>query len=491
MSKETKSVIFLAYANDRADPANYLRNLVTEVRNIRHLLEDKVGGVYEIVSRGNANLEDILRVFDQYGERIEVFHFAGHADSWQLMLEDAAGHAQAAGAAGLNELLLGQKKLRLVFLNGCTTWQQAADLAEKGELAVIATSRSINDQAAAIFSGRFYERLADGSSVAIAFEAAQTKVHIQMGQGRSLYWEAQQEEELEFPWQLYGRHTDWRLALPGVKKRSGRLLHLMCDRDPQAESFLDRFESLLSREAGDPQYYFIHGPRGERHKSLVRRFREIEIRHHLGRMPAGSGVLVDFYDVPFWPTTGDLDMRKRNLKRSIARSRELPGIVGSKWESPALMALLAQRGNLVVFQHQLAAEKWDSTTFRLLEWYIHDFWMAGSEGASFHFLLFVNIVYPEKWGSFLRRFLGLATSRQDIWEDMQALKRKTPENCTILAELQPITPEDVAAWVDTYFPDNMQHLPGTIFDKQKRLPMKVVETQLKLAIERLERGELL
>ncbi|GAB4115710.1 MAG: hypothetical protein OHK0057_26780 [Thermoflexibacter sp.] len=83
-------VIFLAFANDKVDNARYLRNIPAEHNGIRKALQEaEKQGLCEIVERSNASIEQIIDVFQdsRYRYRIAIFHFGGHADGYQLLLE--------------------------------------------------------------------------------------------------------------------------------------------------------------------------------------------------------------------------------------------------------------------------------------------------------------------------------------------------------------------------------------------------------------------
>lgn len=132
-SENTKPVIFLAFANanEREDKARYLRNLPEEARNIRDALDyANRKGLCEIVERSNATLQDILDVFQDplYSNRIAIFHYGGHSNGYQLLLESEKGLTTAAYAGGLAAFLGQQDELQLVFLNGCATQKQAQGL---------------------------------------------------------------------------------------------------------------------------------------------------------------------------------------------------------------------------------------------------------------------------------------------------------------------------------------------------------------------------
>lgn len=208
-------VIFLAFANDRDDTVNYLRNLPEEARHIREPLQRaRRDGLCELVEVANATADDIFRVFQdpENRDRIAVFHFGGHANGYQLLLESADGSPQLADAGGLATFFGQQRALDLVFLNGCSTQQQVQGLLNANVSAVIATSRAIDDQVAMQFSRLFYQGLAGGASIRTAYNEAEAAVQTARGgNARGLYYhhasrQMPSEDAARWPWDLYFRN---------------------------------------------------------------------------------------------------------------------------------------------------------------------------------------------------------------------------------------------------------------------------------------------
>ncbi|MDI9418460.1 MAG: CHAT domain-containing protein [Euryarchaeota archaeon] len=190
-SEAEKPAILLAFANKYDDQASYLRNLPEEARNIREILENaKRDGLCDYKEIPNATLKEILDVFQDplYKDRIAIFHYAGHANSYQLMLESPEGRTTAAYAGGLASFLGQQIHLQLVFLNGCATQRQVQGLLDANVSAVISTSRAIDDRVAAKFATRFYKGLAGGSSIRRAYNEAGAELKTAHGDdSRNLY----------------------------------------------------------------------------------------------------------------------------------------------------------------------------------------------------------------------------------------------------------------------------------------------------------------
>jgi WD40 repeat protein len=208
-----KPVVFLAFANDLVDGAAYLRNLATELRGIRKALKEaKNEGLCEVVELSNAAIEDILDVFqdDTYKNRIAIFHYGGHANGYQLLLQSLEGGPAPAHREGLAAFLGRQEGLKFVFLNGCSTRQYALGLTQAGIPAVAGTSQSINDEVAKNLAIRFYYGIANGASLEKAWLDAEDYIKTQKGTAnfRALYWPGKEEIENRFPWDIFYKEKE-------------------------------------------------------------------------------------------------------------------------------------------------------------------------------------------------------------------------------------------------------------------------------------------
>lgn len=206
--RTTKPVILLAFANSSANP---LPNLATECNRLTAILEAAAKkGICELVVRPYATVDQLLGIFEQTDLRghMAVFHYAGHADSYRLLLEGADGQPALAHAGGLAALLRYQHGLQLVFLNGCSTQAQAQELLAASVNVVIATSLAIDDQVATAFAAHFYTALANLESIEVAFGKAQAAVQTTHGsETRHLYLVGAPPTVTtdRWPWALYQR----------------------------------------------------------------------------------------------------------------------------------------------------------------------------------------------------------------------------------------------------------------------------------------------
>lgn len=182
MPSTSKPVIFLAFANDRQDGARYLRNLPEEKRRLLERLEQaEEAGLCELVVKTNITVKELLDVFQEYRDRIAIFHFAGHAHPKTLYLETKEGTPALVNAATLSHFLSNQPGIRLVFLNGCSTEKQVEHLIASGIEAVIATSQEIIDEVASHFADRFYYAIANGATLESAYNEAVEATKLESG----------------------------------------------------------------------------------------------------------------------------------------------------------------------------------------------------------------------------------------------------------------------------------------------------------------------
>jgi hypothetical protein len=199
-------VIFFAYANEREERGRYLRHLPNELKRTRHALASAKREVLcELVERPNVTAEEIFEVLQDPAYRgcIAVFHFGGHANSYELLLETAERGSQPIFASGLASFLGQQRSLQLVFLNACSTQPQVEELLNANVPAVIATSRTIDDEVATDFAGHFYTELAGGATIEAAYHRAEAAVKTVKGTSpRALYWDEQTADD-RWPWGLY------------------------------------------------------------------------------------------------------------------------------------------------------------------------------------------------------------------------------------------------------------------------------------------------
>ena len=214
MSAKKLPIILLAFANEQEDEHAYLRKLNIEQRELRktlNKLEDDDKAEVEILH--GVTVKDLFDFFqhEKNRGRVAIFHYAGHANSFQFLMESEDGSNQSAHGEGIISFLNKQEGLKLVVLNGCSTEGHALQLAE-GDIATIATSNSIDDQVATDFAIRFYSGLVNDIELMQAFDEAADYIKTLKGSAnmRDLYWDGLPAEETPntVPWHIY-EPTKW------------------------------------------------------------------------------------------------------------------------------------------------------------------------------------------------------------------------------------------------------------------------------------------
>lgn len=246
-----KSVIFLAFANDKVDNARYLRKLPAELSGIRQALQEaEKQELCEVILLPNATIQEIFDTFQdtRYRDRIAIFHYGGHADGYKLLLETLPTvENQIAHGEGLVSFFAKQKGLQLVFFNGCSTHQQAQELAQAGIPAVIGTDSKIDDEVATRLAIRFYRGIGQLLTLQSAWEEAKDEITTTHGGNpRGLYHKEEKAEmKNELPWGLWvnGQGGGWKLIK--VRQETPTFQPIFLTQPPfQSPVFIGREEEL-------------------------------------------------------------------------------------------------------------------------------------------------------------------------------------------------------------------------------------------------------
>jgi len=169
-----------------------------------------------------ATRERIAQYLTGFRDDIVLFHYSGHAGRDALWTRE-----EASRAGGIAQLLGQCPKLKVVFLNGCSTEGQVKALMGAGIPAVITTSAPVDDRTATTFAIRFYQALSSEANLETAFKLAKgdalalnANLDIPLKRGFEL-----PDEKSEKPvWGFFvqpGRDNllDWRLPQKGIERQ--------------------------------------------------------------------------------------------------------------------------------------------------------------------------------------------------------------------------------------------------------------------------------
>ena len=303
----TRPVILTAFSNVQNDPLPRLVEEMNEVANIlRRADRDELIQHVALSVPDGRNLLDTIR---DYREKIEIFHYGGHARDQILVLND--GQSIVEGIAGMFEnLKLVRSPLKLVFLNGCATRKQVQVFFNAGVEAVIATKADVNDNLAKIFAVSFYTSLfKNGADLEQAFHDAVKAVkavhaapfieEIPYRGIKSLKLKAQMEGNAELPWLLFVRKAETLKWRPTIKPASAIAL---------ADAFLQgKREERLELKRAERKDLEAQKEKAERSLASVRRSVE-RLMADLQASPGDPELTEDLSNL-----REDLDAREQSL----------------------------------------------------------------------------------------------------------------------------------------------------------------------------------
>ena len=236
--------------------------------------------------------EDVREFFDLYRDDVRIFHFGGHAFGEHLQLNDTFGVMRLSFVEALAGRICKYGGLKLVFLNGCSTQDQALAFLDHGVDAVISTRYPLKDRYGLAFARMFYlEFCKKNKPLKEAFDDTMSGFKSDF-QAEKNDWldtaledavrgfEVDDEEEEGEVYQLQinpaspqaaqETFADWQTAMPappvtairepsevkalGVAADS----FLLCDRRKEVQSFALCAKGKLDGTINDPVFFFIH-----------------------------------------------------------------------------------------------------------------------------------------------------------------------------------------------------------------------------------------
>ena len=240
------------------------------------------------------------------------------------------------------------------------------------------------------------------------------------------------------------------LSIKTKKKRMGRMLYLLCNRELQVDAFRREFENYIKREKRVPLSCFFHGNALEEPDKLIDRLAEQVILPRFSNYKDASEPIL-IRDFPLNPTT----QYKTKVKRLLAQAIEEEYGAGLTSE---MILKIKRNYKILLIQHNLHGNSWRKSTEDILKWYIEEFWGLKLSNKQTTVILFFNVIYPSK----VSIWPFSSKNKGAIRRVLESLSEKLGDSCQVFNELTEVRREDV----EKFFLSYTSHL---LIDKQQIL----------------------
>ncbi len=279
----------------------------------------------------------------------------------------------------------------------------------------------------------------------------------------------------------------------------GHIIPRLCDRREQERFFRASFTAWNRRSGRAPQVYFIFGADGEKHESLVDRFRWQDLRDFATQVRRDEGASVSMNVVP-WPLSQVLDDAQEELLAELFGAFDYDYRISDRELTPrAFRQLTENRPEPVIsIQHEIRSEWWGRSSAEVIARYLR-FWadVAALQPPQ-QFVIFFNVVFAaEHDARGLAAFVeslgethGEASAEAPpLWRKFRSLlgtrePPPLPKNILVapLPRLQGVRRKDVDEWFDKRLPvcrfDERQRVTEELFAEDHARPMAVIERRL-------------
>ncbi len=217
-------VILLCYANDKVND-RFLKKLPQEAdQSQRALLEAEKKGYCHVVVIESASLDRIFLAFEKFRDRIAVFHFSGHSNELDMLLQKDGNENKQVSWKSFGEFLGMQNGLRLIVFNSCVSYASLENYYQENIPSLIYTTEKIIDNVALIFAKWFYIYLGNGDSILNSFEKASISLKEEHRRALQLGYTSQPISESFGIWknENFADSLEWDLPTAS-KRRLGEL----------------------------------------------------------------------------------------------------------------------------------------------------------------------------------------------------------------------------------------------------------------------------
>jgi len=230
--------------------------------------------------------------------------------------------------------------------------------------------------------------------------------------------------------------------------KCGRMVHKFCNRDQQVITFWRFFTKAANDCPTRPQFYFIHGNKGEGHESFITRMIEEHIKKYAQDQWEEEKAAVCSIQVR-WPDGGDLEDRKYCL--TLGPVVEIEGGFAKPECSLSDLQRVCGGNQFVALCYHIDVSGWKKTDEDLLRWYMGEECWAGFECDEDipRFLIFFSMEYPPsrffRLMTAIKKMLGCCHfSKAEIEKLIEDVAAQYP--CLPEIKLTPITKGDLEDW---------------------------------------------
>jgi hypothetical protein len=480
----------LALLSFSFDPNDPLLKLRKELKEVQRPLTQKD---WTPVSLWMAGSDEIIDVIEKKQQEVRVFHFAGHALGSHIQLNDDLEVKRNSFVEALAKRICKYGGIKLVFLNGCSTVDQAQAFLDQQTQAVIATERPLKDKYGLAFARMFYQEFCErGKSLRESFDDAinnfltdfqANKVDwddtdlIESIRGGVVVDEKEEDSKPLYRLQLHPGFPDignetfasWLspvkapqtipIVSPGAVKNMGISSdsYLLCNRRTEAGTFLSFAKSKLEGTLAQPVFFFIHDQQQNCPFELSERFRLYSLKEISKSIPNKKSIELE----PVQSHFSDKD--KFKLALSELYHQQFPGAYDEALNRYRLPKISPDNDLLLIY-HDLSFLDWEEKWADFFSFYTGEYAQILGQELSQRLVVLCLREYYDDSDPFQQFFSKIASDH--------------PSNVFSFTNLEEIKKMDIGRWqrdvlgqtffdVNDLFTVNGQHVSTLSFLKTK------------------------
>lgn len=242
--------------------------------------------------------------------------------------------------------------------------------------------------------------------------------------------------------------SKFKISRPGAKCKP--LFAKLCNRHEQRNQFWHFFIRTAKDCPDRPQFYFIHGGKGQGHESFIERM----TKEHIEKYAADNWREEQEVVIQIkarWPELGNLEDRQNSLKMGIFLEFN-KGYANPECALDDLQDICS-KNQFVIICHDIDASKWKKADEELLRWYMGKDCWAGfkCQGDIPRFLIFFTVKYAAsgfvRFMENLKKKLGCYCFSK---ERIDILAREAEIPCLPGIEMTPIDQGHLEEWFYEY-----------------------------------------